>query len=212
MKSEFIVAVILITVSLNLYAKDMVLRTDEGTMVIDLPESRDGKIKSGQIISILKARIDKLEYDSISRLGSLERAEALKELKNIRILIASLPLDAAVAIDEMKKDQPGADKKPMTDSDFKLLTDNIKTKKFSREKADVIKIASENNYFSFNQLLELLGQVRKTDTAELIDIIKAVYPKVLDKNNRYMLFDYFKFQSDKDRVKKIIDDIDKAGK
>ncbi|HPS86195.1 MAG TPA: DUF4476 domain-containing protein [Spirochaetota bacterium] len=209
MKFKIIITVLFVALSLNVFAKEMMLRTDEGSITVDITEVKDGKIKSDQLIAILKSRIDKLEYEYISRLGSLERAEALKELKSIRILIAAFPRNADVAIDEMKKEQSDADRKEMPDSDFKLLVDNIKVKKFSREKVSVIKMAAENNYFSLNQLLELFKQFRNTDTNELVDTIKAVYPKVTDKKNKYLLFDYFKFQSDKDRVKKIVDDIDK---
>lgn len=214
MRLRIITAAALIAISINISAKETVLRTDEGSITIDITELKDGKIKSEQIISLLKARLDKLEYEYISRLGSLERAEALKELKSIRILVAAFPRDAAVIIDEKQKEHADiekkeAEKKEMSDTDFKALVDNIKTKNFSREKVAVIKLAAENNYFTFSQLLELLNQVRRTDTVELTDIIKAVYPKVADKKNRYMLFDYFKFQSDKDSVKRIIDNIDK---
>jgi len=198
-----------ITLSINIYAKDMLLKTDEGSLTIEITESNDGKMKSEQIINILKSRIDKLEYEYISRLGSHERAEALKEIKAIRILIAAIPRDTVVVIDDIKKEQTDTIGMEISESDFKVLVDSIKVKKFSRDKVAVIKIAAENNYFTLNQLLGLLNEVRKTDTDELIDIIKAVYPKVTDKKKKYMLFDYFKFQSDKDRVKKITDSTDK---
>ncbi len=209
MKFKIIITSILITFSLNISAKEIILKTDEGSLPIDITESKGGKIKSDQIITIIKSRIDKLEYEYITKLGSLERAEAIKELKAIRILIAAIPLDAVITNDETKKEQLDTEIKEMTDTDFKLLVNNLKVKKFNSEKVEVIKIASENNYFSFSQLIELLNQFRKTDTNELIDIIKVVYPKVTDKKNKYILFDYFRFQSDKDRVKKITDNIDK---
>jgi len=209
MKLKIIIATSLIAFSLNIFAKEIILRTDEGSITIDAAEIKNGKIKSDLIINLLKARIDKVEYEYVSRLGSLERTEALKELKAIRILLAAFPKNADVIIEESKKEQIEAEKKEMSDSDFKILADNLKSKKFSSEKIPVIKMAAENNLFTFNQLLELLNQTRKTDTSDLIEIIKAVYPKVTDKKNRYLLFDYFTFQSDKDRVKKIIENIDK---
>lgn len=211
MKLKIIFTFLLIALSLNIFAKEMILRTDEGTITIDIPDAKDGKIKSDRIISLLKAKIDKLEYESIARLGTLERAEALKELKSIRVLIAALPLDSDIVIDGAKKDQADkeAEKKEMTDADFKLLIDNLKAKKFSREKIDVIKIAAENNYFTFSQLQGLLDQVKGSDSGDLITVIKTVYPKVTERKNNYLLLDYFRFQSDKDRVKKIMESIDK---
>lgn len=88
MKFKIIITSILITFSLNISAKEIILKTDEGSLPIDITESKGGKIKSDQIITIIKSRIDKLEYEYITKLGSLERAEAIKELKAIRILIS----------------------------------------------------------------------------------------------------------------------------
>jgi hypothetical protein len=205
MRLAIVITVIFLALSIELSAKHVRIRTDEGSVTIEAADPRDGKVRSEEVLNELKKRL--------ARLGSRERADATKELRAIRVIVSALPRDGVVNVDDYDRDHDRhhrrGEVREMPAKDFQILLDNLKTKTFGSDRVAVIRIAAENNYFSMAQLQEMLRLGRRTDSSEMLEIVRTVYPRLTDRTNRYQLLDFFVFQSDKESAKRIMDEIDR---
>jgi uncharacterized protein YsxB (DUF464 family) len=190
------------------YAEEITVTSNEGSVTIAIPNvGKDGKVRAEEILKIVKSKLEKLEYDYVARLGRYERKEAVEELKAIKVLLSTLPKEISVyvgkEIEGEKKTQ--LEKTAMGDDEFKNLLSSVQKKRYSSDKISQINSASKSNYFTLKQLNGLIELFNKTDTNNMIKVIEMVYPRVIDKKEGYLLLDYFNFNSDKEKVKGILD-------
>lgn len=190
------------------YAEEITVTSNEGSVTIAIPNvGKDGKVRAEEILKIVKSKLEKLEYDYVARLGRYERKEAVEELKAIKVLLSTLPKEISVyvgkEIEGEKKIQ--LEKTAMGDDEFKNLLSSVQKKRYSSDKISQINSASKSNYFTLKQLNGLIELFNKTDTNNMIKVIEMVYPRVIDKKEGYLLLDYFNFNSDKEKVKGILD-------
>lgn len=92
----------------------------------------------------------------------------------------------------------------MSEQDFSELCENIKTEGFESDKIYVIKLAAKYNRFTVSQLIELIDLM--TFPNDKIEVVKIVYPNVVDKYNSHLIINSFTHSSDKESVQKIIND------
>ncbi|MCP4134864.1 MAG: DUF4476 domain-containing protein [bacterium] len=193
------------------YAGKVTIQNSEGSLTMKIPgASKGGTVQSREIIKIIKKKLEQMEYDHINHLGRYERRAAMKKIKAMRVLLASLPGNSPVKLkkstkEEKTSDQPSIEnEKPIDKEDFKDLVASIKNKSFTSDKVIAIKTAAKFNYFKLGHLKRLLKMFKRIDARNRLKIIEAVYPKVINKKQGYTLIDYFSYKSDKRKVRELI--------
>jgi len=66
----------------------------------------------------------------------------------------------------------------------------------------VVRIAANSKHFTCDQLIQLVGAFSFAD--EKIDVVRIVYPKVVDKGNAHNILGAFTYSDDKKEVEQII--------
>lgn len=92
--------------------------------------------------------------------------------------------------------------KLMSESEFDELCNNIKSEGFESDKIYVIELAAKYNHFTVAQLIKLIDLMSFSN--DRIEVVKIVYPNVVDKYNSHLIINAFTNSSDKERVKNII--------
>ncbi len=92
--------------------------------------------------------------------------------------------------------------KAMSDSEFQRLLTNVKNESFADDMTSVVRVAAKSKYFTCNQLTQLVDAFSFAD--EKIDIVRIVYPKVVDKGNAHNILGAFTYSDDKKEVEQII--------
>ncbi len=97
---------------------------------------------------------------------------------------------------------PPAPHNPMTHgmhpNDFDNLVHSIKRANFKADKLSRIKAAARSNHFTSRQVKELM-QALDFDN-DRVEAACALYPRVIDHNNWFMVFDALAFSSNRHRV------------
>lgn len=86
--------------------------------------------------------------------------------------------------------------------DFKDLKSSIGNRNFESTNITILKTAIESNYFSSEQVRELLGFF--TFESNKLEIAKASYKKVCDQKNFFKVYDAFDFESSVSELKNYI--------
>lgn len=86
--------------------------------------------------------------------------------------------------------------------DFKELKNSINNRSFETSNVDIAKTALEKNYFSSQQIRELLSFF--TFENSKLDLAKYSYNKVCDKQNFYKVYEAFNFDSSIEELKNYI--------
>jgi len=126
-------------------------------------------------------------YETILYVKSLKPIEKPKEEKSV----------------EKPKEEV---KKPMSSSSFRELINNLKNESFSSGKLNILKDAVRGNYFTSEQVVDILSVF--DFEKDKLESAKMLYPKVVDKNNFFKVYSVFKFNSDKEELRKWIDDFE----
>lgn len=86
--------------------------------------------------------------------------------------------------------------------DYKDLKSTINNRNFESTNLEVLKSAIDNNFFTSEQLLELLGYF--TFESNKLEIAKYAYKKICDKKNFFKVYDAFNFDSSVTELKNYI--------
>ncbi len=146
-----------------------------------------------EIISMISSNFEKLERDYLTKLSYRDYTKAKSILIDTYDLLNSIDIP-----EEHQDDLP----LPISDADFNGLLESVKSEGFDSDKLSVISIAAAYHYFLVEQALQLMDLFIISDSK--IEVVKMIYPNVLDKNNSHRLVSAFTFSSDKDEIKKII--------
>jgi len=92
--------------------------------------------------------------------------------------------------------------KVMKDDDFKSLKSDINNRNFESSNTTIIKSAAEKNFFSSDQVRELLNFFTFEDSK--LDIAKSLYSRVCDKKNFFKVYSAFNFDSSVEELKNYI--------
>lgn len=90
----------------------------------------------------------------------------------------------------------------ISDGEFDELVRNIKSEGFESDKIYVIQLAAKYNRFTVAQLIRLIDLMSFSN--DKIEVVKILYPNVVDKYNSHLIINAFTHSSDKERVKQII--------
>ena len=108
--------------------------------------------------------------------------------------------------DKSASGAPVVEEKPtseeMTESQFNQLLQNLKNEGFADDQTAVVRVAAQSQFFTVNQLIRLLNVF--TFASDKIEIVRIVYPRIVDKENAHNLLGAFTYSSDKKAVEQII--------
>jgi len=100
----------------------------------------------------------------------------------------------------------GRHMRPMDDVAFARLLKAVKEAPFSSEKLTLIEDAASKNYFKSEQVLQLL-KTFNFDSYRL-KAAKVLYPRVVDPENFFIVYDAFTFSSSKEELRRWIEEYD----
>lgn len=149
------------------------------------------KVKMTKIISALET----LERDYLTKLSYRDYSRSKALLIEIHDLLLTLP----IADQQYEPVEPAA----MNDIDFLQLYASVKNESYESDQLSIIEISARYNYFSINQLVRLVELFSFSNGK--IEMVRTLYPNVVDKYNAHQLINAFTYSSDKETVKGIID-------
>ena len=91
----------------------------------------------------------------------------------------------------------------MSDIDFQQLYASVKDETYESDQLSIIEISARYNFFSINQLVRLVELFAFSNGQ--IEMVRILYPNVVDKYNAHQLINAFTYSTDKETVKGIID-------
>ncbi len=100
--------------------------------------------------------------------------------------------------------------KVISEESFSALVNNIKAELSSFTKKDILKTAVDKNYFYTKHLVQLLDLFISEIDKE--DVVKMVYPKIIDKENIHQIYSKFTSSISKENIKEWIEEYDNEEK
>ncbi len=157
------------------------------------PDFRNISIR--EIKNRLIENLQMLDSDYLQNLSYKDYRRAREILIESFNLLRMIPDNGVTIRQEMKI---------MSDREFSDLCESIKSESFESDKIYVIQLAAKYNRFTVAQLVTLIDLMSFSN--DKIEVVKIVYPNVIDKYNSHLIINAFTHSSDKERVKKIIND------
>ncbi len=102
----------------------------------------------------------------------------------------------------------GKDKEPMTPEAFARLLKALEDASFSDEKYAIVKEAASKNYFTSKQVLEVLK--RFDFESDRLKVAKLLYPRVVDPENFFVVYEAFTFSSSKEELRGWVERYDRT--
>jgi uncharacterized protein DUF4476 len=91
---------------------------------------------------------------------------------------------------------------PISDEQFQRISKAIARESFSEGKMRVLEAAVANHHFLVPQVMKLLQ--RFSFAGDRLQVVKVLWPRVLDRENGYQLYEAFTFASDKEKLRQVI--------
>lgn len=93
---------------------------------------------------------------------------------------------------------------PMQDQEFDQLIRSLEQAPFDPDKKKIIRTCANNNYFMVDQAIVLASKFSFDN--DKLDVIKVLYPRLLDYDKNYLLYNCFTFSDGKNKLEKFIDE------
>ena len=93
--------------------------------------------------------------------------------------------------------------KAMGKKAFASLMSAVESESFANGRRQVVKSAAPHRHFTIKQVVRLLGKF--SFSGEKLKIVRILYPKVVDPKNAFKLYNVFSFESDKRKLRAILD-------
>jgi hypothetical protein len=137
---------------------------------------------------------------------STERISTTFNLRNGFDMLIRINTNSSIELIETKKTGNNEYHTPMTTANFKTLLNNVKQQRSTNGKRTVIANAFNrvNNYFSTNQVVQLLQQVNSESFR--LQLAKLSYPIITDKNNFNQVYDLLNSQASKNELDNYINE------
>lgn len=98
---------------------------------------------------------------------------------------------------------------PIEAQDFEDLVKTVDQAPFARDKKIVVRASAANHFFLIDQVVRLASKFPFDD--DRLEVIEAMYPKVLDQDKNYLLYNCFTFSDAKNKLEKFINDFNAKG-
>lgn len=134
-------------------------------------------------------RIEKIKKELKGKLDKSDQRRVHELLDEIQELVLLLPAKPVHRIE------------PISKGDLSDLKDALRRAAFADDQLEVLRSASQGNYYKCSQIIEILEIF--PFSSDKLEALKATYPKCLDTGNNYKIIDAFVF--DKDQAREIID-------
>ncbi|MBI5545183.1 MAG: DUF4476 domain-containing protein [Deltaproteobacteria bacterium] len=93
-------------------------------------------------------------------------------------------------------------REPMFVGDFNALKEAIKAESFENKKTDVLSTAASSNYFSVDQVGDLIDLFQfSPGKLKALELCKA---RIVDSKNAFQVYSHFTFEADKKKAKQIL--------
>ena len=222
MKRLYVILPILF-ISMSLYAEESTLevKTKEGTFSVRISSS-DNSISATMLSEPENIRdrlmrdIRELRNEYISKLYSRkDRREAmaiLDEMEDLINLLYRIGFSGQVNMrgevnvnieDEGDEVEIGVAPAPTDPASFDQLLDELEEESFSDDKLDILKTAARTNYFTVDQLCQVMDKFDMDD--DKVKAVRIVYPHVIDRENSHKLLSKVTFSDAKRKIRQIIE-------
>jgi hypothetical protein len=91
--------------------------------------------------------------------------------------------------------------------DLNQLSQTIDNASFAQDKKKVFKTSVTHYYFTVDQVIHLASKFSFDN--DRLDIVELAYPKIIDLDKNYLLYNCFTFSDAKSKLEKFIDDFNK---
>ena len=230
MKTTILILVLLSAFAVA-QADEVTFTAGDVTMSIEISGVQsDGTTSTGSIIDAIADKLDTLEKDYVSQLKRLEQERAKKIIAEIFALLVQLPEDGTVTLNtssssssssqsttvsmdvnvsgwDTEVEEPPAQEvvtgpQPMSAGDFARLKSDVQSEDFGDDMLGVVETAAMRNYFTTDQCRQLVQLFDFSD--EQVQVVRIVWPKVVDPENGHQLLSAFTYSDDKEAVRGII--------
>jgi hypothetical protein len=93
---------------------------------------------------------------------------------------------------------------PISVTEFNQLNESLEKTPFDQDKRKIIKTSAMNNYFLIDQAIQIVSKF--PFDKDKLDIIEVIYPRILDLDRNYLLYNCFTFSDSKDKLEKFIEE------
>lgn len=91
---------------------------------------------------------------------------------------------------------------PMSDQEFSALVSSVKNESFESDMLSIVQISAKYNFFTVSQVVRLINLF--SFSSGKLEVVKMVYPNVIDRYNSHQIINAFTYSSDKEKVRQII--------
>ena len=103
----------------------------------------------------------------------------------------------------MRRVEPPPPPMPMDDRSFEMLRRSVDRAPFVSDKLAVLSSAAGTQLFVVPQVLTLLAEIHPSSAR--LDALQILWPRVLDRQNSFLIYDSFRFSADKRRARAILE-------
>jgi hypothetical protein len=157
------------------------------------------------------ARMEQLLGDAFERggrgQGKAKLREAYDELNDIRDMLADAPEARSGGYNRgplppSPAPAPAPVYQPIAERELQRIMNAMSREPFGDDKMNVLEGAAGNNYFTVNQVLQVLPQFQFSK--DRLEAVRVLWTRVLDRQNSFQLYNAFQFSNDKAELKRII--------
>lgn len=163
--------------------------------------SSESAISNLQIKSQITQHLQSLESTYLSQLNKTDQRNATELLNEIRGLLSLLP-EAAGNQTNININLNNPDicppQKPISDDNFAELRKSLYAATFDDTAVKILRSTAKDNYFLVSQIISILQILSFSE--EKAEALFVLYPRCIDKENKFKLLNSFTFDNDKDKV------------
>ena len=91
---------------------------------------------------------------------------------------------------------------PMSLTEFDQLITSLEKTPFDKDKKVIVRTSANNNYFMVDQVIKIASKFSFDN--DKLDVIQTLYPKIIDLDKNYLLYNCFTFSDSKTKLEKFI--------
>ena len=183
------------------------INSPDGAICVIVEQEDDLMIDQGQvtvfaILRSVRARLEILEESYGGQLLSCNDHNRI--IREIEFLLSLLPAQVCVTLDAplYHHAQVIEPVHPMSMEDCAVLVNDLEEEPFSDNQLSMLRIAASSAFFLVEQVAMILECFAFED--DRVEAVRILYPRILDDDNAYRLFDKFVFSRSKSEVAKIL--------
>jgi hypothetical protein len=93
---------------------------------------------------------------------------------------------------------------PISVIEFSQLTESIDGNAFDQDKKKIVRTSSMSNYFLIDQVIKIVAKF--SFDKDKLEVIQILYPRILDLDKNYLLYNCFTFSDSKNKLEQFIEE------